>query len=110
MCDCSNLTLRTIHYYYYYYNVQKCPDDLTIFPYEGEAQLKHVAGVAVCVPWSEAGQKLWWHTGNRGVDVDSREHSIVLTEQAVEHQQGQGWLHRVGVYDDITESTEILVT
>lgn len=27
----------------------------TIFPYEGEAQLEHLAGIAVCMAWTEAG-------------------------------------------------------
>ena len=83
---------------------------LTIFPYEGEAQLKQVAGVAVCMSWAEAGQELWWHIGNRGVDVDGGEHPVALTQQAMENQQGQGWLCRVGIYNDVTESTKILLT
>lgn len=41
--------------------------------------------------------------------MDGGEHPIALTQQAVEHQQGQGWLSRVGVYDDVAESTEVLV-
>lgn len=83
---------------------------LTIFPYEGEAQLEHLAGIAVCMAWTEAGQEPLWHVGNWGVDVDGGEHPKALTQQAVEHQQGHGWLCRVGVYDDVTESTEVLVT
>lgn len=83
---------------------------ITIFPYESKAQLEHLAGVAVCVAWAEAGQELWRHAGHRGVDVDSGEHPIALTQHAVEHQQGQGRLGRVGVNDDVAESTEILVT
>lgn len=85
-----------------------CRCDLTIFPYEGEAQLEELAGVAVRMAWTEAGQKLRGHIGHRGVDVDGGEHPILLTQQAMEHQQGQGWLCRVGIYDDVTESTKVL--
>lgn len=42
--------------------------------------------------------------------MDGGEHPVPLTQQAVEHQQGQGWLCRVSIYDDVTESTEILET
>lgn len=37
--------------------------------------------------WTEAGQELWWHAVNRGVDVDGGEHPVALTKQAVEDQQ-----------------------
>lgn len=41
--------------------------------------------------------------------MDSGEHPVALTQQAMKDQQGQGWLCRVGVYDNVTESTEVLV-
>lgn len=59
--------------------------------------------------WTETGQELWRHTGNRGVDVDGGEHPEVLREQAVEHQQGQRRLRRVGVDDDVTEGAVVLM-
>lgn len=87
-----------------------CRSLLTIFPYEGEAQLEHLACIAVRVARAEAGQELWRHAGNGRVDVDGGEYPVALGQQAVEHQQGQGGLCRVGVYDDVTESSEVLVT
>lgn len=42
--------------------------------------------------------------------MDGGENPVALGQQAVEHQQGQGGLCRVGVYDDVTESSEVLVT
>lgn len=42
--------------------------------------------------------------------MDGGEHPIALRQQAMEHQQGQGRLCRVGVYNDVAESTEVLVT
>lgn len=66
-----------------------CP---TIFPYEGEAQLEHLACIAVSVAWAEAGQKLWRHAADGRVDVDGGQDPVALTQQAVEHQQGQGRL------------------
>jgi len=37
---------------------------ITIFPYECEAQLEHLASIAVCMAWAEAGQELWRHTSS----------------------------------------------
>lgn len=88
-------------------NLCQCP--LTILPYEGEAQLEHMASVTVCVFGSQAGQKLWRHAADRRVDVDSGENPIVLTQQAVENQQCEGRLRRVCIYDDVTESTQVLI-
>lgn len=72
--------------------------------------MEHLAGIAVYMAWTEAGHKLWRHTGNGGVDMDGGEHPVALTQQAVKHQQGEGWLCRAGVYHNVTESTEVLVT
>lgn len=82
----------------------------TVFPYESEAQLEHLAGVAVCVARAEAGQELWLHTGDGRVDVNGGQDPVALAQQAVEHQQGQGRLRRVGVDDDVTEGAEVLET
>lgn len=69
--------------------ISRCP---TIFPYEGEAQLEHLACIAVSVARAEAGQKLWRHAADGRVDVDGGQDPVALTQQAVEHQQGQGRL------------------
>lgn len=68
-----------------------------------------MAGEAVHMVWTETGQELWWHTGNGGVNMDGGEHLIALTQQTVEHQQGQRSLCRVGIYDNVTESTMVLI-
>lgn len=81
---------------------------LTIFPNEGKAQLEHVACIAVWMACTEAGHKLWWDAGGRRVDVDSRKHPVALTQQAVQHEQGHGWVCRVGIHYNVTEGTQIL--
>lgn len=86
-----------------------CYCERTLFPYEGEAQLEQMAGVAVWMAGAEAGQEQWRHAANWGVDVDCGEHLVVLTQQAVENQQGDGGPRRVGIYDDVTEGTKILM-
>lgn len=45
-----------------------------------------MAVIAVCMAWTKAGLKLWWHTGNRGVDMDSGKNPIMLTQKAMEHK------------------------
>lgn len=80
----------------------------TVFPYESEAQLEHLPGVAVRVARAQAGQQLWLYAGDRRVDVNGRQHPVALAQQAVEHQQRQGRLRRVGVDDDVTEGAQIL--
>lgn len=42
--------------------------------------------------------------------MDCGQNPIALAQQAVENQQGQRRLFRVGVDDNVTESTEVLVT
>lgn len=81
---------------------------LTIFPNEGKAQLEHVASIAVWMARTEAGHKLWWDAGDRRVDVDRGKHPVALAQQAVQHKQGQGWVCRVGVHDNVTEGTQTL--
>lgn len=81
---------------------------LTILPNEGKAQLEHVACVAVWMAWTEAGHKLWWDAGDRRVDVDRGKHPVALTQQAVQHKQGQGRVCRVGVHHNVTEGTQTL--
>lgn len=81
---------------------------LTIFPNEGKTQLEHVACIAVWMAWTKAGQKLWWDAGYRRVDVDRGKHPVALTQQAVQHKQGQGWVCRVDIHYDVTEGTQIL--
>lgn len=83
---------------------------LTVFPYESEAQLKHLAGVAVGVARAEAGQELWLHAGDGRVDVNGGQDPVALAQQAVEHQQRQGRLRRVGVDDDVTKGAQVLET
>lgn len=80
----------------------------TVFPYESEPQLEHLAGVAVGVARAEAGQELGLHAGDRRVHVNGGQDPVALAQQAVEHQQGQGRLRRVGVDDDVTQSAEVL--
>lgn len=42
--------------------------------------------------------------------MDGGEHAVALAQQAVQHQQRQGRLCRVGVDDDVAQSPEVLVT
>lgn len=81
---------------------------LTILPNEGESQLEHVACIAVWMAWTEAGHKLWWDAGDRRVDVDSGEDPVALTQQAVQHQQGQRRVGWVGVHYDVPQGTQVL--
>lgn len=60
--------------------------------------------------WAEAGQELWLHAGDRRVHVNGGQDPVALAQQAVEHQQGQRWLRRVGIDDDVTERAEVLET
>lgn len=80
----------------------------TVFPNEGEAQLEHVACIAVRMAWAKAGLELWRDAGDRRVDMDRGEHPVVLTQKAVQHQQGQGGLCRVGIHYNVTEGAQVL--
>lgn len=67
-----------------------------------------MACIAVRMAWAKAGHELWRDTGDRRVNVDRGEHPVVLTQKAVQHEQGQGWLCRVGIHYNVTEGAQVL--
>lgn len=67
-----------------------------------------MACIAVRMAWAKAGHELWRDAGDRRVDVDRGEHPVVLTQKAVQHKQGQGWVCRVGIHYNVTEGAQVL--
>lgn len=81
---------------------------LTIFPYESEAKLKTMAGVAVYVARAQAGHERRGHGAHRRVQMHTGQHLVALAQQAMEHQQGQRRTGRVGVDHDVPQRAKVL--
>lgn len=81
---------------------------LTIFPYESEAKLKTMAGVAVYVARAQAGHERRGHAGHRRVQMHAGQHLVPLAQQAMKHQQGQRRTCRVGIDHNVPQRTQVL--
>lgn len=84
------------------------PPPLTVLPDQSEAQLVLVPGLLLLL--AEALEKVRRHALDRRVRVDRGQHPVVVTQQPVQHEQGQGGRGGVGVDHDVLQGPIVLVT